>query len=127
MTALRGLEKTPLPLSEATEESLNEQTEEISPPVSSRGTKHSQGLYQKQPRWFFNNLSGHPCTIGTPDSGVVVAPVKAAELIGQDIPLETLREYVENAKAMSGILDKKSFWADGLIMTIISIILTMRL
>ena len=31
VTALRGLEKTPLPLSEATEESLNEQTEETSP------------------------------------------------------------------------------------------------
>ena len=50
-------------------------------------------------------MSGHRV-----EGGIVVAPIKTAELItGQDIPLEVLQEYVENAKSMSQILQREVF------------------
>ena len=74
------------------------------------GLNTLKDFIKNNPDGFTITSQGIPVPIGTPDSGVVVAPVKAAELIvGQDIPLETLREYVENAKAMSGILDREVF------------------
>lgn len=84
------------------------------------GTKYSvartQGLntirefIKNNPDGFTITSQGISVPIGTPNSGIVVAPIKDAELIvGSDIPINVLREYIENAKAMSGIFNREVF------------------
>ena len=49
-------------------------------------------------------------TIQPVEGGIVVAPIKDAEIIaGNNIPLEVLREYVNNAKDLSSIFNREVF------------------
>jgi hypothetical protein len=74
------------------------------------GLNTLKDFIKNNPDGFTITPSGQSVPIGTPDSGVVVAPIKSAELIvGQEIPLDVLRKYVENAKEMSSLLNREVF------------------
>ena len=69
------------------------------------GLNTLKDFIRNNPDGFTISSSGEPV-----EGGIVVAPIKSAEIItGQDIPIEVLTEYVENAKTMSRILGKEVF------------------
>jgi uncharacterized membrane protein len=69
------------------------------------GLNTLKDFIRNNPDGFTISSSGRPV-----EGGIVVAPIKSAEIItGQDIPIEVLTEYVENAKSMSRILGKEVF------------------
>ena len=75
-----------------------------------QGLNTIREFIKNNPDGFTITSQGISVPIGTPDSGIVVAPIKDAELIvGRDIPINVLREYIENAKAMSGIFNREVF------------------
>ena len=87
-----------------------ERTVKYSSVPAIEGLNTLKDFIKNNPDGFTITSQGVPVPIGTPDSGVVVAPLKSAELIvGQEIPLDTLRQYVENAKEISRILDREVF------------------
>ena len=69
------------------------------------GLNTLKDFIKNNPDGYTISASGQPV-----EGGIAVAPIKSAEIIvGQELPLETLREYVENAKRISQIFQKEIF------------------